>query len=257
MLRREGAICTCARAASQAEAARFHELSLQPLYARPPPVWLHPAFAAEFGDAFIAGTGLEGGAIHVSLEVVVLALQQMLREGGAAASMLAHSERAALNSALAALNEAKRLAHKLAHAAAHDGQQRMFLSRVLSSLEALEPGGLLPIPCNVGGAPIFLLVRRGAGGDSAQCTLAVVGCEAEGDALGFHRSKAAPPKIRYETCLEIRGVPLSKLLDEALWCVIWFAGSTCQGDGKLTPAKVFYQLALSFLSGDVRAHAPE
>ena len=41
----------------EAEAARSQQLSLQPLYAKPPPIWLHPAFAAEFGDAFIASTG--------------------------------------------------------------------------------------------------------------------------------------------------------------------------------------------------------
>ena len=44
-------------------------LRAQPLYARPPPIWGHPAFVAEFGDAFIGGTGLEGGSIHTSLEV--------------------------------------------------------------------------------------------------------------------------------------------------------------------------------------------
>lgn len=33
----------------EAEAARSDHLCLQPLYAKPPPIWLHPAFAAEFG----------------------------------------------------------------------------------------------------------------------------------------------------------------------------------------------------------------
>lgn len=36
--------------------ARYLQLSLQPIYAKPPPIWAHPAFAAEFGDAFIGGT---------------------------------------------------------------------------------------------------------------------------------------------------------------------------------------------------------
>ena len=48
-----------AELAGEAEAARSLQLSLQPLYAKPPPVWLHPAFAAEFGDAFISETGLD------------------------------------------------------------------------------------------------------------------------------------------------------------------------------------------------------
>jgi hypothetical protein len=42
---------------ADADEARALQLTLQPLYAKPPPIWLHPAFAAEFGDAFIAGTG--------------------------------------------------------------------------------------------------------------------------------------------------------------------------------------------------------
>ena len=236
----------------EGEAARFQQLSLQPLYARPPPIWLHPAFAAEFGDAFIAGTGLESGTLHVSLEVIVLAVEQMFKEGGLASEasgVLKQGERAALNSALSSLSEAKRLAHKLAHAAAHDGQQRMYLSRVQSSLQDLEPGGLLPIPCSVGGEPIILMVHRGSGNEADTCTLAVISCEAEGNALKHHRSEASPPKIRFETCLELRSISYDKLQDEALWTLIWFAGTLCQQDGKLTPAKVFYQVALSFLSG--------
>ena len=73
----------------------YAQLALQSIYAKPPPIWLHPAFAAEFGDAFIGGTGLEGGTLHVSLEVVVLALEEMLREGNAAEKMLGHADRAA------------------------------------------------------------------------------------------------------------------------------------------------------------------
>ena len=230
---------------SEAEAARSQQLSLQLLYAKPPPVWLHPALAAEFGDAFIAGTGLEGGSMHVSLEVVVLALEQMLREGGAAEAMLPHAERASLNSIRSALSEGRRLAHKLAHASSAEGQQRMYLTRVISGLTALEPGAALPVPCNVGGSATFVLVRRGSGADSDTCTVAVVGCEAELLNYG-HRAEAAPPKIKYETCLELRGVKLSRLLDEALWVLVWFAGSP--NDGKLSARKVFYQIVLSFLA---------
>ena len=106
----------------EAEAARFAQLSLQPLYAKPPPIWLHPAFAAEFGDAFIGGTGLESGTLHVSLEVVVLALDDMLREGNAAESLLGHADRAALNGVHQAMAEAKSLAHK--HVESRSNQHR-------------------------------------------------------------------------------------------------------------------------------------
>ena len=56
----------------EAELFRMEQLSLQPIYAKPPPAWLHPAVAAEFGDPFIGGTALENGEMHVSLEVSIV-----------------------------------------------------------------------------------------------------------------------------------------------------------------------------------------
>ena len=191
------------------------------------------------------GHRLEGGSMHVSLEVVVLALQQVLREGGSAEAMLPHSDRSALNSVLAALGEAKRLAYKLAHASSAEGQQRVYLSRVIGALSALEPGGVLPVPCNVSGASTFLLVRRGSGAESDRCTVAVVGCDAENRNHG-HRFAAAPPKIRCETCLELRDVDRGRLLDEALWVIVSYAGAA--NDGKLSARRIFYQVVLSYLS---------
>ena len=60
-----------ADAAVAYDAARFQALSLQPLYAKPPPVWMHPAFAAEFADGFIGGTGLERHTAQRRLELVL------------------------------------------------------------------------------------------------------------------------------------------------------------------------------------------
>ena len=54
---------------ASALSSRAEQLSLQLLYARPPPIWLHPTFAAEFADPFIADTPFEESAMHVSLEV--------------------------------------------------------------------------------------------------------------------------------------------------------------------------------------------
>ena len=54
---------------ASAQSSRAEQLSLQPLYTRPPPIWLHPTFAAEFADPFIADTPFEESAMHVSLEV--------------------------------------------------------------------------------------------------------------------------------------------------------------------------------------------
>ena len=192
----------------EAEEARAQRLCLSALYAKPPPVWLHPAFAAEFGDAFMAGTALEGGSLSISLEVFVLTLQQMLAEQGTAAP-LPHAERAALNSACAVLDDAKKLAHKLAHAAANNGQQRLYLSKVFKSLQKLEPGGFLLLPVLVALQPIFFAVRRGLSPHQHLCTLAVISCEPE--QIGHHRASAEPPKLKVQTCLELREVRMDKL----------------------------------------------
>lgn len=162
-----------------AEASRAQHMSLQPLYAKPPPIWLHPAFAAEFGDAFIGGTALEGGALHISLEVVALTLGRMLDPVGGTASGLGHETRAALNSASQLLLDAKKLAHKFVRAKG-DGQERLFLLSVAGDIGALEPGGTLLVPCEVGGVPLIFIVRRNSPPAEATCTFVAVSCKPSG-----------------------------------------------------------------------------
>lgn len=71
-------------------------------------------------------------------QVLVLALQQMLQEGGTGFS-LPHKHKSALNTATSLLNDAKKVAHKLAHAMSHQGQQRIYLSRVSGSACLIVP----------------------------------------------------------------------------------------------------------------------
>jgi len=89
-------------------------LSLQPLYGKPPPVWLHPTFCAAFCDHAIEGTGLDGvGSAHTSLEFFALVLKRMLANRSLTAlfgSSLAHAEWQACNALLLAVDEAKKLA---------------------------------------------------------------------------------------------------------------------------------------------------
>ena len=234
----------------EADADRANHLSLQPLYAKPPPVWLHPAFAAEFGDSFIGGTRLEHGAMHISLEVVCLALQAMLKPGGTAATCLPNRERAALNSACALLLDAKKLAHKLQYALEGDGQERLFLGAVVEEIEELEPGASMLVPIHLGGVPLLLVIARGLDDEVESCTLTVVSCSVSG--VAHHRAAAAPPKIKYETCLSLRKISLSRLLDGAFWSVLWFSvqGSSDDPRVRYSPITMLYQILLSFLAED-------
>ena len=36
--------------------------------------------------------------------------------------------------------------------------------------------------------------------------------------LGFHRCKPEPPKLKFETALELLDIQLDRLKDEAFWC---------------------------------------
>ena len=68
-------------AVHQAEeaAALAQQLALQPLYKRPPPVWLHPSFLSQY-DAFLDGTGMAGGALPENFAVLGLALERLLED---------------------------------------------------------------------------------------------------------------------------------------------------------------------------------
>ena len=175
----------------------------------------------------------------------MLALQRMLAHGGKASETLAHHERSALNTACSLLDDAKKVAHKLAHAASHAGQERLYLGKVLRALERLEPAASVVLPCLCGGNPILFVIQRYATPREGRCTFTVVSCDP--DEIPHHRASAEPPKIKMQTALEIRDVSIAKLQDEAFWGVLWFAALSDDG-GKLSALQLLYELALSFLA---------
>jgi nucleoredoxin len=234
----------------EAEETRQKQLSLQSLYAKPPPVWLHPAFAAEFADPFIAGTPFESGAMHVSLEVLTLTLDTMLKEGGTGAD-LPHGVRSALNTACAQLKDTRKLAHKLVHGKGGEGQERAFFRAVGQAIEDLEPGEVVLLPWD-GQGPLLFVVRRGAQPDHDTCTFTVV------NPTGSEYHQGTPTegqKLKFRTCLELGNVPLAKLNDEAWWVTAWYAmtispDAVAKGTVKRGPLKMLYDVLLPTLADD-------
>ena len=241
-----------AEVAKEAETSRAEQLSLQPLYARPPPIWLHPAFAAEFADPFIAATPFEDGAMHVSIEVLTLALDEMLKPAGIGQA-LPHATRSALNTACTQLKDCRKLAHKLAHARKGGGQERAFFSAVSKVFSELEPGGVLLLPWD-GESSILIVIRRGVLPAEHLCTLTVINPTVSGSK--YHQADGdQPPKVKYQTCLELGDVPLEHLEDEAWWVVLWFGmciseDDCAQGKVKRGPLSVLYEVLLPYLTGD-------
>ena len=68
----------------------------------------------------------------------------------------------------------------------------------------------------INAVPILFVVQRYSRPDHDRCTVALVSCDAA--SLGFHRCKPEPPKLKFETVLELMDVQLDRLKDEAFWC---------------------------------------
>jgi len=63
----------------KAEEFRLAHFSLQSLYKRPPPVWIHPTYLGAFGDAFVQGSSLEGGNLSATMGCFSFVLNDCLK----------------------------------------------------------------------------------------------------------------------------------------------------------------------------------
>ena len=86
----------------------------------------------------------------------------------------------------------------------------------IQSVGDLQPGHSTVIPFMINAVPILFVVQRYSRPDHDRCTVALVSCDAA--SLGFHRCKPEPPKLKFETVLELMDVQLDRLKDEAFWC---------------------------------------
>ena len=204
--------------------------------------------------------------------MLTLTLDRLLEAGGGGHD-LSHAARAALNTAGEQLKDARKLAHKLANARKGQGQERAFFSavstslglanpnpnpnpnpnQVSTSLAELQPGAVLVIPWD-GECPVLLLIRRGTTPHHESCTVTVVNPGVA--ALPYHATDGhSPPKLKLRSCLELGGVPLARLRDEAWWVALWFGmginpTEVAKGQAKRGPLKVLYEVLLPFLTGD-------
>jgi hypothetical protein len=117
-------------------------LSLAPLRLsmRPQPVWTEGAFLAEFGDAFLEGTGLDGGVVLSGLRITELTLTELV-----ASSALPPHVVAAAAPALAAMRASTTIFKRMASAQKGSGLTRL-LKLISTTITALQPGQTLLVP---------------------------------------------------------------------------------------------------------------
>eukprot|EP01087_Luapelamoeba_hula_P004848 TRINITY_DN1482_c0_g1_i1.p1 TRINITY_DN1482_c0_g1~~TRINITY_DN1482_c0_g1_i1.p1 ORF type:complete len:4317 (-),score=602.49 TRINITY_DN1482_c0_g1_i1:51-13001(-) len=224
----------------QEERRKFENLSLQSLYKRPPPVWIHPAFLGEFGDAFLEGTGLEGGSLYPSLAVFSLALDQAFKDQRDYLNTLEHTDLQSLEAINQSLKEAKDLARKFELASRNGSQLVHFMRGFSKIVKNLKEGEHMLVPGGVAKHHLMYILER-----QASSFRFVIVNTSPYMGLAYHQASAQKPhKIMYKTCMALDNVSPHRVYDDAFWAML-FKLIVYPSDFN-TPDKI-YDLLLPFL----------
>ena len=224
------------------EKKMYESLSLQPLYKRPPPVWLHPAFIAEFGDAFIEGSGLDGGSPSPAIAMFSLTMSNCLQNQETYFEEFDHDERQILASVCDVFSSSREFCKKLELGSRSGAQFINFIRKHLrTKIESLKEGEKVLIPGSIGNHAIMFILEK----DSKETYRFVVINTSPYGGLSYHPVTAdSPPKFKYKTCIALDDIPESKILDDGFWLML-MKMTIAPTDGD-SPEKL-YSLILPFL----------
>ena len=203
---------------AEVKAARYASLSLAPLYKKPPPVWIHPAFLGQMGDAFLEGTGLDSGDVAPSIAVLSLVFAQLRQQADAVEGLMADDDWAVVDAVSEVLKEAKELSRRFTLARKSPAQLVAFMKFFRAKLEALKEGDTMIVSAGIDAHPVMLTVERVS---SASYRLTITNTHPQAG-LQYHLvSAASPPKLKYRTSLVFEPVPAGRLLDDAWWGLVF------------------------------------
>ncbi|KAL6068400.1 Component of oligomeric Golgi complex 3 [Balamuthia mandrillaris] len=224
----------------QEEQRKFEHLSLQSLYKRPPPVWIHPAFLGEFGDAFLEGTGLEGGSLYPSFAVFSMAIENGLKEQREFLNDLQHTDAQSLDAISEIFKESRDLARKFALAAKGGAQLVHFMRHFSKLVEALKEGETMVVPGGLNEHCLIYILER------QEQTFRFVLINTDPLlGLSYHQATAQQaPKIKYKTCMALDNIPASRVLDDGFWALLFKLVTYASKHN--TPDKI-YDLLIPFL----------
>lgn len=221
-------------------------LSLAPLFPKPRPMWMAPAFSAVFGDAFIERTTLEGSSMLAwSYEVVNFALQSMTRTPFMKKDLfkLPHSTRVALSDTLHIMQQsalAFKLMLKLLKTPT-DSQLLSFLRRTKKVVQGLAVGETILFPLLVEGREMILLLERS---NDRFFKMVVIQTDPY-RGLAFHTPTVDKQQICYRTAMVLNGIPKKNCVDDVFWMSVYnMAIHQHEGD-----IRRFYDIVLPFLTG--------
>jgi thiol-disulfide isomerase/thioredoxin len=117
---------------------------------------------------------------------------------------------------------------------------------LMSNLKKLEHGQVLLVPHGISGAPILFVIEK-----TGEETADFIVVNTDPELLHNHPAAGKPPKIKYQTCLVLEGVPFDRVKDEAFWALAYWVAQARPDVGhyNLEPAQVLYEILLPFLQG--------
>jgi hypothetical protein len=211
---------------------------------------MHPLFCATFGDAFLEGTGLEGGDLATSSSAYDIVLDRLLKElialseethqqqesgamgeikassaqrSGEASSLLrdfafTHEDVQSLNYLAVIFQSTKTLCKKYELAKKNGMQQLVHYFKVLRKhVVGLKDGETLLVPGGIGEAVVLYIVEREAQDTYRFC---VVNTNPNAG-LDWHTcSPEEAPLLKYQTTLVVKDVTSAKISDDAFWGIL-------------------------------------
>lgn len=222
-------------------------LALSALFKTPPPIWAHPSIMSEFADAYLEGSGLEGGDLSMSSAVYSLLVERLLlSEGHGLFEATSHASKQAINYLSTAFKSGKDLFRKYGLVVEAGGGNQLihFMKRFKKIVEELKEGEVMLIPGGIGQRVVLYVLEKELV-DSFRFT--VVNSDPNGG-LEYHTSNAddesTPNIIKYHTVLTIKDVKPDKMMDDAFWGLL-FKLSTVQS--KFNSPEKLYDLLLPYL----------
>ena len=141
-------------------------LSLKPLYARPPPMWMCPSFSGLLADAFVQGSVLEGGVLGSAFAVTLLALKAMLTDASDSEKVFFknfdNTKRGSLSNVVLTFKRSEdvfRYFRRLRKNPNHT-QILSFLRKLRRKLHSVNVGESLILPATIENAEILLVLQR-------------------------------------------------------------------------------------------------
>ncbi len=217
---------------------------LKPIFKKPPPVWMHPSLMAEFGDAYLEGTGLDSlGDLGLSCSFLSLAFETMLLTNCyGLLSEFNHEVMQSINYFNGLLKNANDLFRRFALVLKNGPSQLIhFMKRLKKLLGSLQEGQSLLIPGGINSSLLLYLVEYEG---ENNYRFVVVNTDPN-KGLDYHPTTAEfSPKLMYQTVLIVKNITKSKMMNDAFWLMLF--NLSTQNSPHNTSDKL-YNLLLPFL----------